>query len=445
MSINTDASVARRQVRARAARLSAVLFGGLFVGFLLLVVVFIEYRRAIDWVGHTHKVISTVEDLQANLSDAESSQRGYLLSQDQAQLVSYEEGVARSRALLDRLGSLTADNPVQRDKVKALRALTADRLDRMAEVLRQVEDAGIGRALDMAREGTGAGMMAEIRRMTAAMRAEEGQLLARRSRQASILELLMIAYGLLFATVAGWRGYTTVRRLERDYQAERAEGRALAVALQENRILLDEVNHRVKNSLQIVANLLRTQALRHRSREVRQELLDSSSRVLAIAEVHRRLYGEGAVYDTVELSDLIRSIAENAIPSSAEGGGEGGGEPAMSVAVGTPLPTPVDTAVPVALIVNELLTNSYKHAFPDGRTGTVRLDMEVEGNEVHIDVADDGIGLPEEVGSGGGGFGLNTVRNLTRQIRGRLEIERLTPGTRFLLTFPMKPGTPTQA
>lgn len=441
MSIRTDASSARRQVRARAARVSALLFGGLFVGFLLLVVVFVEYRRAIDWVDHTHKVISTVEDLQSSLSDAESSQRGYLLSQDRDQLASYEQGVARSRALLDRLGSLTADNPVQQDKVKALRALTTDRLDRMAEVLRQVEDAGIGRAFDMAREGTGAGMMAEIRRTTAAMRAEESDLLARRSRQATILELLMIGYGLLFVTVAGWRGYTTVRRLERDYQAEWAEGQALAKALQENRILLDEVNHRVRNSLQIVANLLRTQALRHRSGEVREELLESSGRVLAIAEVHRRLYGEGAVYDTVELSDLIRSIAENAIPAS----GCGGGEPAMNVAVGTPLAAPVDTAVPVALIVNELLTNSYKHAFPDGRTGSVRLDMEVEGNEVRIDVADDGIGLPDEVARGGGGFGLNTVRNLTRQIRGRLEIERLTPGTRFLLTFPLKPGTPTRA
>ncbi len=442
MSINTDASIARRKVRARAARVSAVLFGGLFVGFLLLVGVFIEYRRAIDWVDHTHMVISTVEDLQSNLSDAESSQRGYLLSQDRAHLVSYQEGVERSRALVDHLGSLTVDNPVQQDKVKALRALTADRLGRMAEVLRQVEDAGIGPALAMVRDGTGAGMMAEIRRLTATMRAEEDMLLARRSRHATILELLMIAYGLLFVTATGWLGYTTVRRLERDYQAERAEGQALAVALQENRILLDEVNHRVKNSLQIVANLLRTQALRHRSQEVRQELLDSSSRVLAIAEVHRRLYGEGAVYDTVELSDLIRSIAENAIPSNSDGGGE----PAMSVAVGTPLPAPVHTAVPVALIVNELLTNSYKHAFPDGRTGTVRLDMEVDGDEVRIDVADDGIGLPEEVASSsGGGFGLNTVRNLTRQIRGRLEIERLTPGTRFLLTFPMKPGTPTQA
>lgn len=442
MSIDTDASIARRKVRARAARLSAVLFGGLFVGFLLLVVVFIEYRRAIDWVDHTHKVISTVEDLQSNLSDAESSQRGYLLSQDRAHLASYEEGVERSRALLDRLGSLTVDNPVQQDKVKALRALTADRLGRMAEVLRQVEDAGIGAALAMVREGTGADMMTEIRRLTATMRAEEDMLLARRSRHATILELLMIAYGLLFVTGTGWLGYTTVRRLERDYQAERAEGQALALALQENHILLDEVNHRVKNSLQIVANLLRTQALRHRSGEVRRELLDSSSRVLAIAEVHRRLYGNGAVYDTVELSDLIRSIAENAVPSGYEGSG---GEPAMSLAVGRPLPAPVDTAVPVALIVNELLTNSYKHAFPDGRTGTVRLDMEVDGNEVRIDVADDGIGLPDEVASNGGGFGLNTVRNLTRQIRGRLEIERLTPGTRFLLTFPMKPGTPTRA
>lgn len=446
MSINTDASIARRMMRARAARVSALLLGGLFIGFLLLVTVFIEYRRAIDWVDHTREVISAVEALQSALSDTESGERGYLLLRDPGHLAAYEEAREHSRRLLDSVGSLTADNPVQQDTLKALRALTAQRLDQIGEVLRQAAESGLEQALATIREGKGASTMAEIRRLTATMRAEEDMLLARRSRHATILELLMIAYGLLFVTVTGWLGYTTVRRLERDYQAERAEGQALAVALQENRILLDEVNHRVKNSLQIVANLLRTQALRHRSQEVRQELLDSSSRVLAIAEVHRRLYGEGAVYDTVELSDLIRSIAENAVPSNSDGGADGGSEPAMSVAVGTPLPAPVHTAVPVALIVNELLTNSYKHAFPDGRTGTVRLDMEVDGDEVHIDVTDDGIGLPEGVASSsGGGFGLNTVRNLTRQIRGRLEIERLTPGTRFLLTFPMKPGAPTQA
>ena len=440
MSTNTDASLLRRRVRARAARVSALLSAGLFVGFLLLTVVFVEYRRAIDWVDHTHKVIFAVEELQSSLSDAESSQRGFLLSQDRRYLAPYAEGAERSRRQLDRLDSLTADNPAQQDKVKALRALTHAKLDRMAEILRQADGPGLDRALATFREGSNAGLMTDIRQLTTTMRAEEDSLLARRSRHATILEFLMIAYALTFVAVTGWLGTTTVRRLERDYQAERAEGEALAVALDENRILLDEVNHRVKNSLQIVANLLRTQALRHQNTDVRQELLDSSSRVLAIAEVHRRLYGEGSVYDTVELSDLIRSIAENAIPASAAS------EPTMTMAVDSPLPAPVDTAVPVALIVNELLTNTYKHAFPDGRSGTIRLGMGVEGNEVRIDVTDDGVGLPDEVASsGGGGFGLNTVRNLTRQIRGHLEIERLTPGTRFLLTFPMKPRSPTQA
>ncbi|WP_083897147.1 sensor histidine kinase [Azospirillum sp. B506] len=439
MPFNTDPSLARRMVRARAARLSALLLGGLFVGFLLLVAVFIEYRRAIDWVDHTREVISTVEALQSALSDTESGERGYLLLPDPGHLAAYEEAREHSRRLLDSVGSLTADNPVQQDTLKALRALTAQRLDQIGEVLRQAAEGGLERALATIREGTGASTMAGIRRLTASMRAEEDMLLDRRSRHATILELLTIAYGVVFASVAGWLALSTVRRLERDYQAERAEGQALAKALQENRILLDEVNHRVKNSLQIVANLLRTQALRHRSQEVRQELLDSSSRVLAIAEVHRRLYGEGAVYDTVELSDLIRSIAENAAQPTASG------EPTMSMTIRAPLSAPVDTAVPVALIVNELLTNSYKHAFPAGRPGTVTVDFGVSGSEIRIDVADDGVGLPEEVASNGGGFGLNTVRNLTRQIRGRLEIERLTPGTRFLLTFPLKPKAPTQA
>ncbi|MBP2306817.1 CHASE3 domain sensor protein [Azospirillum melinis] len=218
MPNKTDASLARRMVRARAARVSALLLGGLFVGFLLLVVVFIEYRRAIDWVDHTHEVISAVEELQSTLSDTESGQRGYLLLPDPVHLAAYEEGRERSRRLLDSIGTLTADNPAQQDKVKALRTLTADRLDQIAGVLRQATDEGLDQALATIREGKGASTMAAIRRLTATMRAEEVLLLARRSRHATILELLMIAYGVVFVTRSpacsasppsgGWSGIT---------------------------------------------------------------------------------------------------------------------------------------------------------------------------------------------------------------------------------------------
>ncbi|WP_109106388.1 CHASE3 domain-containing protein [Azospirillum sp. TSO35-2] len=439
MSVNTDASLRRRKVRRRAARLSALMFAGLFAGFLLLIAVFLEYRSAIEWVDHTHKVISTVEELQSNLSNAESGQRGYLLTGDSHYLDLYTEGTDGSRVLLDQVGTLTADNPVQQDKVKALRSLTDAKLAVMAATLQQVDAQGLDRARAAVREGTGERLMADIRSVIATMRSEEDGLLARRSRHATLLEALMIAYGLTFAVVTGWLAYTTVRRLEQDYQAERAEGEALATALQQNTLLLDEVNHRVRNSLQIVSNLLRTQALRHRNPEVRDELLVSSSRVSAIAEVHRRLYGEGCAYNTVELADLLKSVAENAMPTTAVA------EPAVTMAVDAPLPTPVETAVPVALIVNELLTNSYKHAFPAGGIGSVRLGVGVVGHEIRIDVADDGVGLPQGMESTTeGGFGLNTVRNLTRQLKGHLEIQRLSPGTRFILRFPFEPKLPIQ-
>lgn len=431
-SHKTTSSLERRKVRARAAKISLLLLCGLFAGFLLLAIVFLGYRSAIEWVDHTHEVISTVEQLQSSLSDAETGQRGYLLTADKQYLLPYEEGARQSRVLVDRVEALTADNPLQQDKVRVLRAMTDSRLARMALTLQRADQDGLEQALAMVREGVGERLMTNIRRLIASMRVEEDVLLARRSRQAALLEALMIAYGLLFVLAAGWLAHSTVRRLERDYLAERAEGEALAAALQQNSLLLDEVNHRVKNSLQIVATLLRNQALKHRDAAVREELLVSCSRVTAIAEVHRRLYGNGAAYDIVDLPDLLKSIAESA------GADTGDTEPEIAVAAEGPLAVSVETAVPVALIVNELVTNAIRHAFAKGAAGTVTVTITATGNAVEIAVADNGIGMPDGVGNAqGGGFGLNTVRSLTRQLKGQLDVQPLAPGTCVTLHVPL--------
>lgn len=429
----------RRNARVQAARRSTLLFAGLFAGLLVLAGGGMAYHRAALWVDHTHRVLTLVERVLTSLTEAETGQRGYLLTHDRRYLQPYDESRTRTRDLLDRTQALTADNPAQQENVRSLRELAEAKLDELALTLDQAGEAGPERALATVREGSGERLMTAIRERIAVMRAEEDRLLEGRSRQADRLWMLIVGYAAAFAAAAAWTARSSFRRLEDDYRAEMAEGEALAAALRRNSALLDEVNHRVKNSLQVVSNLLRTQALKHPDATVRAQLLDGSGRVDAIAEVHRRLYGTD-LYDTVEITDLLRSIAESAAPFTATA------EHAFHLTAPDPVPLPVQDAIPVALIVNELLTNSHKHAFPDGRTGTIRLDVEADGRELRIAAADDGIGLPEGTElREGGGFGLGLVRLLVAQLKGTLAIQRTDPGTRFVLRIPHTQGHQTAA
>ena len=272
--------------------------------------------------------------------------------------------------------------------------------------------------------------MSQIRTLIAGMKAEEDDLLLVRANRAKLLEILLTTFALAFGAASFWSVRSTFHRLNHDYEAERVEGEALTQALHRNAMLLDEVNHRVKNSLQVVSNLLRTQALNNTNAIVREQLLESSSRVETIAEVHRRLYGTDT-YDTVEITDLLRDIAEIAVPLTNTT------DHTVNWIMPEPISLPVRDAIPVALIVNELLTNSFKHAFPNGRTGTIRLEVEHLADELHIAVDDDGIGLPEGAeAKEKSSFGLGMVRLLAGQLNGTLEVHRKNPGSRFTLRFP---------
>jgi two-component sensor histidine kinase len=202
----------------------------------------------------------------------------------------------------------------------------------------------------------------------------------------------------------------------------------LGLRLEENRHLLGELQHRVKNSLNMICSLINLSAPAdgdERSREAFEEL---ESRVRSVSDLYSMLYASGSVAD-VWLDDYCRQVGETVVGLTGR------------VVLDTTLESitvPVKLAAPIGLIVNELLTNAVKYAFPGERSGTVTMSLRRSGTRAILEVADDGAGLPEGFDPDAAkGMGLGLVRALADQIVGGFRMERSEQGTRCLLEFPL--------
>lgn len=203
---------------------------------------------------------------------------------------------------------------------------------------------------------------------------------------------------------------------------------ALRSSLHEKETLLKEIHHRVKNNLQVIASLLRLQS-RGADQQVRNMFEESQNRVLSISLVHETLYQAGDLA-RLEFGPYLHALAEQLV-KGWEGTRINLTVNAESVQLG------VDTAIPCGLIVNELVTNSLKHAFPKRNEGAIRVALEPAEKQgwLNLSIEDDGVGLPEGAERGRpGSLGMELVATLVRQLRGRTEIRR-NPGTAFEIQF----------
>ena len=204
---------------------------------------------------------------------------------------------------------------------------------------------------------------------------------------------------------------------------------SLRNALGRQQLLLKEVNHRVNNSLQIVAAMLHLQSAQTESADVRHELREASSRITAIARAHQRLYSSDQIgslelgtYLTQVCEDIIASVPSCEIDVSAERG----------------IIVPSDRAVTIVLLVNELVTNAIKHAYPQARCRLwIGLSGGAEG-AISITVRDEGVGLPANFElEGGRRLGMRLVTAFTEQLKGKLQVIRREPGSEFIVTIPV--------
>jgi len=194
----------------------------------------------------------------------------------------------------------------------------------------------------------------------------------------------------------------------------------------ENELLLKEIHHRVKNNLEIVSSLLALQSNQIDDENTREAMLEGQNRVQSIGIVHQKLY-QGKNLGAIEMKDYFINLSDNILDSF-------GAQKRVQVECAmNALNVDIDTAVPLGLIVNELLTNTIKYAFPDGRSGKVQIKLEQKSSGVlEMQISDNGVG--KEGAIKGTGFGGQLISLLTQQLGGTMKEEN-DNGTHIFFEF----------
>jgi two-component sensor histidine kinase len=195
---------------------------------------------------------------------------------------------------------------------------------------------------------------------------------------------------------------------------------SLAAAVANNEVLFREIHHRVKNNLQSVAALLQMQPI---PREIKA---DMGQRIAAMSAVHEHIY-RSSDFSRVMVEDYLTTLIGN-IRAGAD-------DRIKVVAEIDDLAVDKDAATPLGLIINEVVSNACKHAFPDRRNGTIRVALRQEDDTGRLVVSDDGVGFDPEAPVKG--IGQRLVRALTSQLGGEASIASGPSGSTFTLTFPL--------
>lgn len=216
----------------------------------------------------------------------------------------------------------------------------------------------------------------------------------------------------------------------RDITDRRQAEEHLQSLLREKETLLKEIHHRVKNNLQITSSLLKMQSHCISDFRTRELFEESQNRIQAMALVHEKLYGARDFFQ-IDFSEYMESLAELLFRSFSIDESK-----IRLKSRKTPVFFGVETAVPSGLIVNELISNCLKHAFPQGRSGEISVSTEkTHRDEVLIRIKDDGVGLPKDFDfKKTESFGLQLVRTLVSQLNGQMQVKN-TQGAEVVITF----------
>jgi len=212
----------------------------------------------------------------------------------------------------------------------------------------------------------------------------------------------------------------------RNAQSRKKTNALLAAENAQNELLLKEIHHRVKNNLEVVSSLLALQSAQIDDQGIKDAMLESQNRVQSIGIVHQKLY-QGTNLGAIEMKDYFLNLSESILDAF-------GAEDRVTIECAMEqLDVDIDTAVPLGLIVNELLTNTLKYAFPDGQKGQVKIKLEMNNTgNLYLEVSDNGIGKTGI--SKGTGFGTQLVSLLTRQLNGSMQ-EKTKNGTVISFDF----------
>ena len=214
------------------------------------------------------------------------------------------------------------------------------------------------------------------------------------------------------------------------FQARKTAEESLKISLTEKEVLLKEIHHRVKNNMQIISSLLNLQSQSIQDDITRRAFQESQDRIGIMALIHEKLYRSEHL-SRIDLAAYVQQLAQNLYQAY--------GVSPETIALhieGEGVFLDIDYAIPCGLILNELLSNSLKYAFPGGRRGRIEITLHEKDERVNLLIRDDGAGFPEGLDfRKNQSLGLQLVNALTRQLDGTIELNR-KGGTEFKITFP---------
>jgi two-component sensor histidine kinase len=392
---------------------------------------------------------SVAVDLRNALRTAESSQRGYLFTNNEIYLAPYDTAKAQASARLDSLRRLLPGYPGAEAMLRRLDEVVPEKIAEMDETITLKNSLRDQDSLALVQTNRGKALMDEANvflsgiiqatddRLTTGVSEQRAN--AAMLRWVSIgggLVIILVVVGVIF-TVAS---YTTQIRQARDEVRslnagleQRVSERTSALALARDRaeVLLAEVNHRVANSLTLVASLVKLQANVVKDPAARDALAETQARIFAIASVHKRLYTSGDVR-VVPLDEYLSNLLDQLATSMRN---EGLGASLRYEL--EPVKLPTDASVNLGVVVTELVTNAYKYAYPGG-PGEVRVRLKLlSSNTGELVVEDDGIGRSDEKIKGTG-VGTRIVKAMATTMGAEVQSMPRQPGTAVRLTFPLQ-------
>lgn len=382
----------------------------LAAGLLALVAIVAATLWIAQKAGQNTVNVSTIIDVRLaavgvrnSLLTAESSQRGFLYSGNEIYLAPFEganaDAVRQAAALTEAVTRYPDLQPLA-DQLNTLVEAKVAEMSETVSLKREAEDIA---AMDMFLTNRGKALMDQVNVFVVGItdRADERliSMVREQERGARLLTWISLA-GALFVMLVVAATVQTFVRSAREIAGARDEVRAineslerrveertsaLTSALERAELLLAEVNHRVSNSLAIVASLVRLQARTSTDPAVKNALAETHVRITAVAAVHKRLYTSGDVTSVAldeYLSGLLQMLADS---MHAEGNGAALRWDLDKATLST------DASVNVGIVVTELVTNAYKYAYPD-REGEIWVRLRRQSDRIEISVEDEGIG-----------------------------------------------------
>lgn len=220
---------------------------------------------------------------------------------------------------------------------------------------------------------------------------------------------------------------------ERFEAAVKLRTRELEAALEAQSILLHEVDHRVKNNLQMISSLIVMQTRSITDETARRSLRAMLERVEALSTVHRRLYQARDV-SRFDVAEFVRDLIGDLVGASDASG-------IRAQLDLDPVEVPAEKAAPLALMLNELVTNALKHAFHGRTDGEIRVSVGKADGRFRVEIGDDGVGMPNPpaiITGSGGSFGMNLIRALGRQLQADVTWRDGGPGTTVSISMPIE-------